>query len=404
MARVIPIATDLRAASPVAAPGHALLDALPPLSLYVHVPWCVRKCPYCDFNSHQAGDTIPEDRYLDALAADLEQALPKIWGRQVHTVFIGGGTPSLLSESAVDRLLAMLRSYLNLWPDAEITLEVNPGTAEAQRFLAYAASGVNRISLGIQSFNDRHLAALGRIHDARQAREAIVMAQRAVSRVNLDLMFALPGQTMAECEEDVRAALTFGTEHLSLYQLTLEPNTVFAKYPPDLPDDDVAAYMQDLVETLVTQSGLERYEVSAYARPGARARHNVNYWEFGDYLGIGPGAHGKLSFPDRIEREARVRNPESWMQGALQRDGTHVTDARILTPGELPFEFMLNALRLRQGVPGSLYTERTGQPLATLTKALRRAHDRGLLTADPTRLQASDRGWRFLNELQALFL
>lgn len=230
------------------------------------------------------------------------------------------------------------------------------------------------------------------------------MAQRAVSRVNLDLMFALPGQTMAECEEDVRAALTFGTEHLSLYQLTLEPNTVFAKYPPDLPDDDVAAYMQDLVETLVTQSGLERYEVSAYARPGARARHNVNYWEFGDYLGIGPGAHGKLSFPDRIEREARVRNPESWMQGALQRDGTHVTDARILTPGELPFEFMLNALRLRQGVPGSLYTERTGQPLATLTKALRRAHDRGLLTADPTRLQASDRGWRFLNELQALFL
>ena len=404
MPRVIPIVTDLRAASPALSPGHALLDALPPLSLYVHVPWCVRKCPYCDFNSHQAGDSIPEGRYLDALAADLEQALPKIWGRQVHTVFIGGGTPSLLSESAVDRLLAMLRSYLNLWPDAEITLEANPGTAEADRFLAYAASGVNRISIGIQSFNDRHLAALGRIHNARQAREAIVMAQKAVSRVNLDLMFALPGQTMAECEEDVRAALDSGTEHLSLYQLTLEPNTVFAKYPPKLPDDDVAAHMQDHVETLVTNAGFDRYEVSAYARPGARARHNVNYWEFGDYLGIGPGAHGKLSFPDRIERDARVRNPESWMQAALQRDASHVTDGRILAPEDLPFEFMLNALRLRQGVSASLYTERTGQPLATLTKALQRAHDQGLLVSDPTRLQASDRGWRFLNELQALFL
>ena len=404
MARVIPIVADLRASPTARSSQGTLLAALPPLSLYVHVPWCVRKCPYCDFNSHQAGDSVPEDRYLDALAADLEQALPRIWGRQVHTVFIGGGTPSLLSENAIDRMLAMLRSYLNLWPDAEITLEANPGTAEANRFLSYAASGVNRISLGIQSFNDTHLAALGRIHDSRQARDAIDMAQRAVVRVNLDLMFALPGQTMAQCEDDVRAALAFGCEHLSLYQLTLEPNTVFAKYPPVLPDDDTAAQMQDRVEALAAEAGLERYEVSAYSRGGARARHNVNYWEFGDYLGIGPGAHGKLSFPDRIEREARVRNPESWMQAALQRDGSHVTDGRVLTPDELPFEFMLNALRLRQGVPGSLYTDRTGQPLANLTRALRRAHDRGLLSADPTRLQASEQGWRFLNELQALFL
>lgn len=404
MSRVIPIVADTASPSKQPSPGMTLLEALPPLSLYVHVPWCVRKCPYCDFNSHQAGDSVPEDRYLAALAADLEQALPRIWGRQVHTVFIGGGTPSLLSEGAVDRLLAMLRSYLSLWPDAEITLEANPGTAEAGRFLAYAASGVNRISLGIQSFNDKHLAALGRIHDARQARDAIGMAQRAVARVNLDLMFALPGQTASECEEDVRSALAFGTEHLSLYQLTLEPNTVFAKYPPVLPDDDAAAQMQDLVEALAGQAGLERYEVSAYARRGARARHNVNYWEFGDYLGIGPGAHGKLSFPDRVERDARVRNPESWMQAAVQRDGSHITDARVLAPSDMPFEFMLNALRLRQGVPSSLYTERTGEPLATLTRALRRAHDRGLFSADPTRLQASEQGWRFLNELQALFL
>ena len=404
MPRVIPIVPERTSPSTGGPSGAALLDALPPLSLYVHVPWCVRKCPYCDFNSHQAGDVVPEDQYLAALAADLEQALPRIWGRQVHTVFIGGGTPSLLSEGAVDRLLAMLRSYLFLWPDAEITLEANPGTAEAGRFLSYAASGVNRISLGIQSFNDRHLSALGRIHDAAQARDAVGMAQRAVARVNLDLMFALPGQTAAECEADVRAALAFGTEHLSLYQLTLEPNTVFAKYPPAVPDDDDAAVMQDLVEALAGQAGFERYEVSAYARKGARSRHNVNYWEFGDYLGIGPGAHGKLSFPDRIEREARVRNPESWMQAALRRDGSHITDARVLAPSDMPFEFMLNALRLRQGVPASLYTERTGQPPGTLTGALRRAHDQGLLSADPGRLRASEQGWRFLNELQALFL
>src|SRR5690606_22573697 len=294
--------------------GSTELTSLPPLTVYVHVPWCVRKCPYCDFNSHAAPGNIPEDAYLAALAADLEQALPLVWGRSIVAVFIGGGTPSLLSESAMDALLAMLRAYLPLLPDAEITMEANPGTVEASRFQAYAASGINRISLGIQSFDDAALQALGRIHDGRAAREAIDVAQRAVSRVNLDLMTALPGHDMQALQRDVSTALSFGTEHLSLYHLTMEPNTVFAKYPPaGLPDDDTAAAMQDQVDEMAAAAGFEHYEVSAYARPGARCRHNLNYWEFGDYLGIGPGAHGKLSFHDRIVRQARLRSPDNWM-------------------------------------------------------------------------------------------
>jgi oxygen-independent coproporphyrinogen-3 oxidase len=391
MSRVIPIASaqqsKVGAIADIA--NRPRLSALPPLSVYVHVPWCVRKCPYCDFNSHEQPAVLPEARYLDALQADLEQALPDIWGRQVHTVFIGGGTPSLLSAEGIDRLLAMLRSHLNLWPDAEITLEANPGTAEAERFMSYAASGVNRISLGIQSFDDAKLLALGRVHDAAQARAAIEMAQRAVGRVNLDLMFALPGQTLAQCEQDAREALSFGTDHLSMYQLTFEPNTVFAKYPPAVPDDELA---------------FDRYEVSAFAKPGARARHNVNYWEFGDYLGIGPGAHGKLSFHDRIERQARQRHPENWIRAALARDASHITQTRQLKTAELPFEFMLNALRLEKGVASSLYTERCGLPIASMNKALLLATQKGLLVDDPLRLQATEVGWRFLNELQALFL
>ncbi|MEI8402797.1 MAG: radical SAM family heme chaperone HemW, partial [Alcaligenaceae bacterium] len=380
------------------------LTALPPLSVYVHVPWCVRKCPYCDFNSHEQPAILPEARYLDALQADLEQALPDIWGRQVHTVFIGGGTPSLLSAAGIERLLAMLRSHLNLWPDAEVTLEANPGTAEAERFMAYAASGVNRISLGIQSFDDAKLLALGRVHDARQARAAIEMAQRAVGRVNLDLMFALPQQTLAQCEQDAREALSFGTEHLSMYHMTFEPNTVFAKYPPVVPDDELDCDMQEVIVSLAQGAGFERYEVSAFAKPGARARHNVNYWEFGDYLGLGPGAHGKLSFHDRIERQTRQRNPENWMRAALARDGSHVTQTRQLKTAELPFEFMLNALRLEKGVAATLYTERCGLPIASMNKALLLATQKGLLLDDPLRLQATEVGWRFLNELQALFL
>jgi oxygen-independent coproporphyrinogen-3 oxidase len=406
MSRVIPIASTHQAKAAVLADiaDRPRLSALPPLSVYVHVQWCVRKCPYCDFNSHEQPAVLPEARYLDALQADLEQALPDIWGRQVHTVFIGGGTPSLLSAPGIERLLAMLRSHLNLWPDAEITLEANPGTAEAERFMAYAASGVNRISLGIQSFDDVKLLALGRVHDARQARAAIEMAQRAVGRVNLDLMFALPGQTLAQCEQDAREALSFGTEHLSMYHLTFEPNTVFAKYPPAVPDDELAFDMQEAIVTLAQGAGLERYEVSAFAKPGARARHNVNYWEFGDYLGIGPGAHGKLSFHDRIERQARQRNPENWMRAALARDASHIAEKRLLKTAELPFEFMLNALRLEKGVASTLYTERCGLPIASMNKALLLATQKGLLVDDPLRLQATELGWRFLNELQALFL
>jgi len=409
--QVIPIQRDSarpptgRAAMPFAAPGATVLTSLPPLAVYVHVPWCVRKCPYCDFNSHAAPAEVPQADYLQALAADLEQALPLVWGRKVVAVFIGGGTPSLLSAGALDALLALLRSHLPLLPDAEITLEANPGAAEADRFAAYAASGVNRISLGVQSFDDARLKALGRIHDGRAARAAIEAAQRAVARVNLDLMTALPGQDMAGLQADLATALGFGTEHLSLYHLTMEPNTVFAKYPPaGLPDEDTAAAMQDHVAAALDAAGFDHYEVSAYARPGARCRHNMNYWEFGDYLGIGPGAHGKLSFHDRIVRQARVRSPENWMAQALRRDGSHLAQDSVVTPAELPFEFMLNALRLRRGVPATYFAERTGLSLAAIAPALQRATDKGLLDPDPTRIAPTALGWRFLNDLQEMFL
>ncbi|MGG4774544.1 radical SAM family heme chaperone HemW [Paenalcaligenes sp. Me52] len=379
-------------------------STLPPLALYIHVPWCVRKCPYCDFNSHKAPQTLPEEQYLSALRADLEQSLPLIWGRQLISVFIGGGTPSLLSEQTVDAMLSMIRAYLPLLPDAEITLEANPGTAEASRFKAYAQSGVNRISLGIQSFDDNALKALGRIHDGQQARLAIEMAQQAVERVNLDVMFALPDQTPELAIKDVQQALSFGTEHLSLYHLTLEPNTVFAKYPPVLPDEDQSAVMQDAMIQTVQEHGFEQYEISAYSKPGRRSRHNMNYWEFGDYLGIGPGAHSKLSFPDRIVRRAVLRNPQSWMEAAEKRDGSHLAEDVSVAFHDVPFEFMLNALRLKQGVPVGLYEEHTGQPLSYVLSALRRCRDKGLLADDPLRIRASEMGWRFLNDLQAEFL
>lgn len=383
---------------------QTILHSLPPLSLYVHVPWCVRKCPYCDFNSHELRGDLPENDYLEALRADLEQALPLIWGRQIVSVFIGGGTPSLLSEKAVDKMLAMFRAYLNLWPETEITIEANPGTVEASRFQAYAASGVNRVSLGIQSFNDAALKALGRIHDARQAKAAIDMAQNAFSNVNLDVMYALPEQTLAQCQNDLETALSFQTQHLSLYHLTMEPNTVFAKYPPSVPDDDSSAQMQDLITDLTQAGGWERYEVSAYAQESRRATHNVNYWEFGDYLGIGPGAHGKLSFPDRVIRQARLRNPNSWMAQAIQRDNSHIAQENHIQASEFPFEFMLNALRLKGGVPASYFYERTGQSLLSIGPALARARAKGLLENNPLRLQATALGWRFLNDLQTEFL
>ena len=410
MTRTIPIrAEGWNAGAPKVLPASStgratMLSTLPPLSLYIHVPWCVRKCPYCDFNSHEAPQTIPEDLYLEALQADIEQVLPDIWGRQVHTVFIGGGTPSLLSASAVDKLMAMLRAHFNIWPDAEVTLEANPGTAEAERFKSYAASGINRISLGVQTFNNAHLQRLGRVHDGDQARRAIDMAISAVNRVNLDLMFALPDQSLEACLQDAREALSFGTEHLSIYQLTLEPNTVFAKFPPKLPEDDLAVLMEEGIESLLGEAGFERYEVSAFARPGARAKHNVNYWQFGDYMGLGPGAHGKISFPDRIERQVRVRSPERWMQTSVLRTGAQLSEKKIVPASELPFEFMLNALRLREGVPLSLFYERTGLTYDAIAKGVHQAQQKKLLMGDPSKLQATEMGWLFLNELQSVFL
>jgi len=407
MKRVIPIQPVLASSvgiSPSKQGSTNLLSALPPLSLYVHIPWCVRKCPYCDFNSHEQIGHLPEDSYLEALAADLEQTLPLIWGRHIHTIFIGGGTPSLLSPMAMDRLLGILRSYLNIWPDAEITLEANPGTVDTERFKAFADSGINRISLGIQSFNDNHLVALGRIHNSSQALKAIDIAGQHFKRVNLDLMFGLPDQTLAEAVADAKRALSFGTEHLSIYQLTIEPNTVFAKYPPSTPQDDALIDMEDEIEGLCAAAGLFRYEVSAYAMAGAQAKHNLNYWEFGDYVGIGPGAHGKISFPDKIERFAKNRSPDSWMSLAIQRNGSHIAETRRLLAHELPFEFMLNALRLKDGVPSKLYTERTGQSLQEIDTMLKLAMDKGLLKSSSGKLQATALGWRFLNDLQALFL
>jgi oxygen-independent coproporphyrinogen-3 oxidase len=380
------------------APDEVRFAALPPLALYAHLPWCVRKCPYCDFNSHERGDALPEREYVDALVADLEAMLPAVWGRRLRSVFIGGGTPSLFSPEAIDRLLAAVRARLPLEPDAEVTLEANPGTAEAGRFRGYRAAGVNRLSLGIQSFDDAKLAALGRIHSAAEARRAIEMAQASFANVNLDLMYGLPAQTLEEARADLREALAFGTAHLSAYQLTLEPNTVFYRKPPPLPEHDVAADMQLAVEELAAEAGFEHYETSAFARPGMRCRHNLNYWEFGDYLGLGAGAHGKLSFPDRVTRHERPKQPREYLATA----GT--AQVKPIAPRELPFEFVLNALRLVQGVPAELYRERTGLDLSTIARRLALAAERGLIEEDPRRIRPTRRGRLFLNELLQLFL
>ncbi len=379
--------------------------ALPPLSLYVHLPWCLKKCPYCDFNSHEwrgSGEGPPEGAYVDALVADLERALPSVWGRKVSTVFLGGGTPSLFSPEAIDRLLAAIRARLPLVAGAEVTMEANPGTFERRRFEGYRDAGVNRLSIGVQSFAPRHLAALGRVHDAAEARAAAAAAVELFDEVNLDLMFALPGQRVDDALADVEEALTFRTTHLSCYQLTLEPNTPFHRDPPELPDEDVAEAMQSALEARLSQAGFDHYEVSAYARPGHRSAHNVNYWRFGDYLGIGAGAHGKVSTSDRIVREVRWKQPKQYLERALA--GEPVMERREVAPGELGFEFMLNALRLSEGVPSALFAERTGVPLASISREIGVAAHRGLLDPDPSVLRATPLGRRFLNELVALFL
>jgi len=385
-------------------PGAIALPALPPLSLYVHVPWCLKKCPYCDFNSHawRAGEALPEARYVDALLRDLEDALPFVWGRRVHSVFVGGGTPSLFAPAAIERLVAAIRARVPLEPGCEITLEANPGTFERERFRGYAEAGVTRLSIGVQSFDDAKLAALGRVHDAAQARAAIAEAKAAFATFNVDLMYALPGQSLAECAADVAAALAFAPPHLSVYHLTIEPNTLFAHAPPALPDDDVAAAMLDRIVALTAQAGLDRYEVSAFARAGHRSRHNVNYWEFGDYLGIGAGAHGKISFPHRVVRQVRLRDPAAYMAGAER--GAAVASETEVARGELAFEFMLNALRLKDGFALASFGERTGLPLSAIEAPVGEAERRGLVERDLRWLKPTPLGFDFLNDLQQLFL
>lgn len=390
----------------VAAPAPSVtgsgLAAPPPLALYVHWPWCVRKCPYCDFNSHEAQGALEEEAYLAALIADLEAALPAIWNRPVGSIFIGGGTPSLMRGETADELLAAIRMRLPLQPDAEVTLEANPGTAEADKFAAFRAAGVTRLSLGVQSFDDQKLAALGRIHDAREARQAIELALRHFERVNLDLMYALPSQTLAEAEQDITTAIASGVSHVSAYHLTLEPNTAFHHTPPPLPDDDLAADMQEMVEQKLGTAGFGHYETSAFARPDQACRHNLNYWTFGDYLGIGAGAHGKLSNHQRIWRETRPRHPRAYLDAASR--GAFCASQTTIAARDLPGEFMMNALRLNEGFPLGLFTERTGLPLAAIEKTALAARRAGLLESAQGYLRPTALGRRFLNRLLSLFL
>ncbi|QNP48045.1 radical SAM family heme chaperone HemW [Diaphorobacter aerolatus] len=389
-------------------PGVLQFKSLPPLSLYIHLPWCLKKCPYCDFNSHEvrsefsSNGNAPEKQYLAALMADLEAALPLIWGRPVHSIFIGGGTPSLFSPGSIDQLLSDVRARLRLEADCEITMEANPGTFEKDRFRAYRAAGITRLSIGVQSFDDRHLKALGRVHDRAQALAAVQEAAASFDTFNLDIMYALPGQSLLDLERDLQTALSFAPPHLSVYHLTIEPNTYFAKYPPVIPDDDTAYEMLDRITELTGAAGMQRYEISAYARPHHECHHNTNYWQFGDYLGIGAGAHSKLSFAHRVVRQVRLRDPQRYMDAALA--GLAVAQDDDVRRADLPFEYMLNALRLRDGFSLEDYVERTGTPLSTIDAGLKEAEARGLITRKGLMVQPTERGFDFLSDLQALFL
>lgn len=375
---------------------------LPPLALYVHFPWCVKKCPYCDFNSHEAKNDISEADYLAALMADLEAALPQVWGRRIGAVFIGGGTPSLLSGEAVDQLLAGIRSRVTLLPQAEITLEANPGTVETNRFAAFHAAGINRISLGIQSFDNAKLQALGRIHNADEARRAIDIARHIFDNLNLDLMYGLPEQTLAEAERDIQTAIAFVPAHISAYALTLEPNTLFHRSPPPLPDDDLAADMQEMIEERLAGAGYAHYETSAFARPGMHCRHNYNYWTFGDYLGIGAGAHAKITTQAGVVREVRHRHPRAYLD-AMQ-SGQWLQDTHTIPAQEMAFEFLMNGLRLIEGFPIALFRERTGLDVDVIAEELKAAQDEGLLEMDANAIRPTLRGQRYLNQLLHLFL
>ena len=376
----------------------------PPLGLYIHLPWCERKCPYCDFNSHQA-ESIPEQAYIDALLDDLEHELPLIWGRRVESIFIGGGTPSLFSAEAIDRLFSGLRSLLNFAPAIEVTMESNPGSADAARYRGYREAGVNRLSIGVQSFNDDHLAALGRVHDSSQAQDAFALARAAgLDNINLDLMFALPGQDLAAAQADIESAIALAPEHISHYQLTIEPNTLFHHRPPaDIPDDDLAWEQQLLCQQLLDAHGYRQYEVSAYCRSGRESRHNLNYWHFGDYLGIGAGAHGKITLTgeNRVLRRVRLRQPRAYLE---QHGAGRISSEVELDENDLCFEFMLNVLRLREGFDSRLFQENTGLPLNRLLPTMQQARQRGLLEFKGDRIRPTKLGFSHLNDLQAMFL
>lgn len=384
------------------------LKQLPPLSLYIHLPWCVKKCPYCDFNSHTLNDKLPEDGYIDALIKDLELALPNIWGRSLQTIFIGGGTPSLFSPNALERLLTNIRSLTNLSPFAEITMEANPGTVDNQNIIGYATAGVNRISLGVQSFNANHLKVLGRIHGRDEALTAIDIAKRHFKKVNLDLMYGLPGQTLAEAMNDIDMAISLKPQHLSYYNLTLEKNTAFFVTPPEnMPNDDLCYEMGDAIVEKLALNGYERYEVSAYARDGDKCQHNLNYWQFGDYLGIGAGAHSKISFHDKIIRQVRQKHPSSYMTSLLKSDmvnQSHIIEDKIILTNELAFEFMLNALRLKDGVATSLFVERTGLSLNHVLPILNDAAKKGLVELKSGKITPTAQGYGFLDDLVMMFL
>lgn len=378
---------------------------LPPLSLYIHFPWCVAKCPYCDFNSHALSGELPEDRYIDALLADLELELPRVWGRTVHSIFMGGGTPSLFSAAAMDRLLSGVRARLPLAPGAEITLEANPGTVEHDRFEAYRGAGINRVSMGIQSFNDHHLKTLGRIHSGGEAEQAVAALKAAgFDNFNLDLMWALPGQTIDQALDDLVRAMAFAPPHLSHYQLTIEPNTLFAARPPVLPEEDTAWDMQEACAERLAAAGYRAYEVSAWSRPGAMSRHNLNYWRFGDYLGIGAGAHGKITLPaeQRVLRTRRKSHPRPYLE-AMSSQG-FIAEEKTLSQDDLAFEYFLNRLRLHEPFDLDDFQALTGLPHHRVAEPLTRAVELELLDQQGQRFEVSERGRRCLNDLQALFL
>jgi putative oxygen-independent coproporphyrinogen III oxidase len=385
--------------------GDATLSGLtnpPPLSLYIHIPWCVKKCPYCDFNSHESRTEMPEKRYVAALIRDLELSVPRVYGRKIKSVFFGGGTPSLFSADSIDEILSAVRMLTPLEYGAEITLEANPGTVEITRFAGYKQAGVNRISLGIQSFNADYLKALGRIHDDKQAIAAVEIALNTFERVNLDLIYALPNQSLEHALLDAHQALAHNPDHLSFYHLTLEPNTPFHRTPPCLPDDDISADMQEQIEALLAEHGYEHYETSAFCKPKSQARHNLNYWQFGDYLGLGAGAHSKLSYHDKITRETRHKHPKAFMENA--ENGNAVDTSWQILQADLGFEFMMNALRLSDGVEVSLFQQRTGLSLQAINKGLKAGYQKGLITQDLKRIKPTSLGQRYLNDLLALFL